>query len=466
MNSSLKNAILMLAPIGILGATAFLLKNRKPAVFTVAGPFQTFVSHARAIPILPGEVQDGYDTKIEVELGARGAAPMWWQKGFGGYSSQESGQLVARRGEKLKILGAPYRSTPHLDSKTKKWRAIYLLKLAPLDAKSGEIRLRDRLQIENNSSKKVGKPLWFDVLVRKNGAKTSIPAVSRDPKLVLERWVLDEAAPVENFVPTGISNSAKWRLKLWFRKRGPLFDENGGVGDNLDVQDARGTKFQFWGNTTWGNVDEDAQMSVGADLASPSNSTDERRSFITHDFTYDAPNAAPKPPLWIVGEASWNKNWPLWVKIPFADKNGKILFSPRPPAPFKVVSVKSGVASAFDKKENGADTTVEILVQPTIKAKVWRWNGHFSQHVLDSKGKKYWEFAFKGGKQAVWPNFESLANGQIKVKYPLVLKTIPASAGTLKFHAHISANGSARVPIEVVVRSATSLLNSQNQLIK
>ena len=456
---------LLLAPIGILAGTAVLLQNQKPAVFKAAGPFQTSLGKVRFVTPFPAEVQDGYDTKIEVEIGARGAAPIWWQKGFGGYSGRGNGKLIAWRGAKskgqkskndqTKVVGIPFHWTPHRDAKSGRWRAIYLLKLAPIAAKAGEIRLRDRLQIEHQG-RKYGRPMWLDMRVRAAGASTAIPAVSRDPKIKLERWVLDEIPPVEDFDAASMTTGLKWRLKLWFRKRGPLVaGTDTSVGDNLKVRDARGEEFSFWGTTSW-DQPEEGQFQIGADPSgSDASENNPRQTSITHDFTYDDSSDTAKPPLRIQGEASWNKNWPLWIQIPFADKNGKILLSRLPKAPFKVVSAKVRSASKEEKTDSGADTTVEIRLQPLGNVKIWRWNGHFSQHVLDSKGKKHWEFAFKSGKSTSFPHFGD-EKAQIVVKYPLILGSIPISAGKLTFHTQISANGSARVPVSVVVRGAVT----------
>jgi hypothetical protein len=444
---------LLLAPIGILAGTAILLQNQKSAVFTSVGPFQTSLEKTRFVTPSPAEVQDGYDTKIEVEVGASGKAPIWWQKGFGGYYGQENGRLVARpvpkskNGQKLKVVGVPFGWSPHRDAESGKWKAIYLLKLAPIASNAGEIRLRDRVQIEYQRTK-YGRPMWLDMVVRPAGVSTAIPAVSRDPKIKLERWVLDESPPVENFGPNSVSPGQKWRLRLWFRKRGPMVKNDSGVNDNLKVRDSRGASFSFWGSTSWHET-EDWQFSYGADPFK----VNPRQALITHDFTYDDLSRTAKPPLRIEGEAGWNKNWPLWVQIPFTDKSGKVLLSQLPKAPFKVVSVQARPASKWETSYSGADSTVEVRLRPLGNGKVWRWNGHFSQHVFDSKGKKHWEFAFKTGKSTSFPNFGNV-NQQVIIKYPLILGSIPMSAGKLTFHAQISANGSARVPVSVVVRGA------------
>jgi hypothetical protein len=51
--STLKNTLLMVAPVAVLGGLGLLLKNREAAVFTVPGPFRVYIKKVRLVPIKP-----------------------------------------------------------------------------------------------------------------------------------------------------------------------------------------------------------------------------------------------------------------------------------------------------------------------------------------------------------------------------------------------------------------------------
>ena len=458
--SAVKNILLMLAPVALLGAMGLLLQKRDPAVFTVKEPFRIFVKQVRLVPVSPGEVRDGYDTKVEVELGARGRATPWWQKGFGGYSSTPEGQVVIKNGPSIRAVGVPWHTRPHIEDREKnpsRWVTSYLLKLAPVPADAGDVRLRHRIQVENSNTR-YGPPVWLDTIVRRNGTATQIPTVSRDPQLVLERWIIDEAPPVNRYQGAGKSD---WRLSLAFRKKGVLSEAiRHGVGDDLELRDASGKKQMLSGTTMW------PTNLHGSYTGGSQSDFDRRRSFIIHEFS-DRSAGTPglKPPVWIEGEASWNKNWPLWIKIPLRDAQGKILLTPRPAPAFRVFSTSVRAATKTEKtwSGNGTDTVVKVLLQasnPQANVSKWDWEGDFSQHVKDASERSYWTFPLNGGspKQPSSVSYETSHPSQrITLHYALALASIPKSAGALTFHAKISANGSRRVPVSVVVRPSSAV---------
>lgn len=146
----------MLAPVAVLGAFGYLLAARKPAVIVPTGPFQPFIRRVQVLPARPIDVFEGYDTRVVVELDARGQLPAWWTKGANSYHSGNSGQLVSVKGGKtasLKTTG--HYNSPHVDSSLKGWVTTYNLKLREVAPQSGQIRLRDTVKFTDDNDRTV-----------------------------------------------------------------------------------------------------------------------------------------------------------------------------------------------------------------------------------------------------------------------------------------------------------------------
>lgn len=450
-----REVLLMLAPVALLGGLGWMLRDRKPAVLTFnkPGPFAPFIKRVQILPARPIDVFDGYDTRVLVELDAHGAKPAWWNKGFGGYESGNAGQVVLGKNGQLKSLARqPYRQTPHLDNETKTWKAQYLLKLADIAPRAGQIRLRDSIKFINisTSSSKMMAALWLDAPIRAFGTASRTPLVSHQPKLSIEKFWLDEAPPVDSHGATG-----RWRTHWTLRKNISLAGEKNdysGVELRLHLVNKKGQKVgDMNGSSSSGPYDAENPLVLPT-------TPDPRRDFQTQDFALDKQaHVSRREPLWLQGEARWGDAWPLVIKIPIRDGAGQMLFAPRnATVPFRVVSVARVAPSSDEKSDVGADSMVSVVlqgVQPATDLSKWRWEAVYSQHLRDARGKLLWELSFKRGKSSISPSYTWGTNtNRIEIRYPLVLGSIPASRGKLVFEAQIAANRSVRVPVQVVVR--------------
>jgi hypothetical protein len=459
MKLSGREAGALLAPVALLAGLGWLLRDRKPAVVTFQkpGPFVAFIKRVQILPARPVDVFDGYDTRVLVEFGAKGQKPAWWIKGFGGYSSRNAGQLVRVKNGELRSLGRqPYRDTPHLDSQTQTWKAQYLLKLADIAPRVGQIRLRDKMEFRGlTTGSSLMKTIWLDAPVRAANTRTPIPRVSHAPGLILKGFSFESAAsPRAQGQSGGGGWKGGWRARWVFHKNGTpaeIAKSTSGLSFRVNIVNAHSETLaasrssQFLGE---GNSEEGRASSKPL-------KPDPHREIIIDNYGPTAP-PAPHEPLWLRGQVRCNDAWPLIIKIPIRDATGKMLFTPRnTPAPFRVLSVSLVAPSVHEKNDLGADSTVSVKVQavpPAADPAKWKWEADFSQHLRDAQGKLLWKMPFKNGQSSISPSYIWNAN-QAEVRYPLVLNLVPASAGKLVFEAQIAVNGSRRVPVKVVVRN-------------
>ncbi|BCM93785.1 hypothetical protein IAD21_05676 [Abditibacteriota bacterium] len=446
---SSRDTLLMLAPVGVLCAFAWLLRARKPADITPRGPFQPFVRRVQALPALPVEVFDGYDTRVIVEFDARGRLPTWWDKGFGGYSLRDGGQLVRVKGNTTASLKrGGYLSAPHLDSQSKRWISVYNLKLRDIAPRQGQIRLHDTVEFLDNRDKKLAN-LWLDTPIRANGVTTKIPLVSHVEGVRVESFSIDATPPIESH--DGIT---RWRVKWHLLKNIPRAGaENNHEGINMRVAIVNQKGEQVGSDYSTGySSRDDEQLQYKPD-------PDPRVNVVNQDYLLDTGviSTTAKEPLWLKGDIRTGDKWPMAIKIPLRDATGKMLFSPRTSTiPFHVVSVVKLAPSPEDVTDYGADCVVSVVLKAWNAAAdvaKWKWGADYSQHLRSASGKSFWELPSKSGKQPIglaygWDGDKS----RIELRYLLTLKSIPTTAGKLVFHADIAANKSRRVPVEVTVR--------------
>ncbi len=446
---SLRDTLLMLAPVAVLGIFGWLLSARKPAVIRPLGPFQPFIQRVQVLPSRPVDVFDGYDTRVIVEFGARGRLPSWWSSGGNSYSSGDGGQLVHVKGAFTASLGRRgYFDSPHRDFKSKNWVSTYYLKLRNISPRSGQIRLRDTLKFTDRTNK-VLTQLWLDAPVRADGVAAKFPAVSHDACVKIEKFSIDSTPPIESH--DGVE---RWRVKWTVLENIPRAGaENNSLGVNMNVDIVNGQRVQVGSE----GRSEFSSQDSGEIGFTPNN--EPRRNYITEDYSLGlgVTAAKPKEPLWLQGSIRFGDKWPLAVKIPLRDGAGKMLFTPRTATvPFRVVSVAKVVPTPDEVKNSGADAIVSVLLQAwnaSADVSKWQWETNYSQHVQSSQVGEFWEFPFTSGKAvmgltSIWRS----DNSCIELRYPMVLKSIPASAGKLAFHADVAAGGSRRVPVEVTLR--------------
>jgi hypothetical protein len=452
MKIATRDVMLLTAPAVVLCAVGFALQHNHSLVPRLNEPFRLTLHSSRFEPLTPYEVSEGYDTKVAVVLGHRGAAPAWWgkQSGYSGTTGGKWQLLFQSNGrtrpvrDKNRIPVQPFRWQAAYDNDSNRYSARYLFALRDVPA-GDEIRLRDRLSVEAQSTRTpLCPPVWVDVVARKKGQATSLPRVSRNSGLKLEHYEIDRTPPVvtQNQAP-------QWRVRVLLRrgKFEPPTPARQAVGAHFEVCDARGDYVSTYGSQETG----DSGLSSG-ELSS-------RQKVHQADFYFDPANPPPAGALWIKGRASLGTGWPLRMRFPFRDHNGRVRLTPRAQPAFLIVSASAVPPVTEGARQCGADALVKVVVQaigtPAKPMQKWEWQADYSQHVADASGKRYWIFPFKDGAQTAWPEFSS--SGQVKnqiiIYYALKLSHIPRTAGTLTFKAMISANGSQRVPVQAVVRA-------------
>jgi hypothetical protein len=444
MKSLNRELVWMVVPVLFLGGVGYLLRNRQPAVLMTPGPFEPYVKAWRSLPPHPANAADGYDTRIEVELAAHGKTPVWWGQNSAGRTGATRGKLVRRQGNKTAVLAIqPFGWSP-CRGDDGRWTVEYLLRRRDLNAIQGEIRLRDSVLFQPSTG------AWtptvpLDIPIRKPGERVSMPTVDWAPHLILERYTLDQVPPV---MTQGKGQRAT--LTLYFRKRGALqLAQKYSVSPQISVRDASGN--------SW---------TAGASMSSlyirgKGQERDPYRDGWQVDLHYQSiltpgPEVHPKLPLSLKIRANWNDYWPLQKLIPFKDAQGKIVCTPRLPAPFAVGETRVQRVSG---QRNGVDHVVRLPLVPhpgaTMPAGGWDTQGSYSQHLVDEHGREYWNLHYSNGAKPI-PSMKMPGNGFVEIDYPLAFNDIPASAGKLTFKAEVRTESSARVPINVVVRDGTS----------
>lgn len=437
----------MLVPVLILAGVGLVLRQRQAVVLQVGeDPFRLTVQGIRFEPLTPREVYDGYDTKVAVELGYKGKAPAWWGKQYR-YSSEETGTVVFESGPDSKLQRVrhkegywlwPNRTSPVYQKDKNRYTARYVMALRDIPNHDA-IRLRDRLAIEHTRQKPLCDPIWLDTVVRKRGQKTTLPQVSHDTGFKLERYQIEEVPPIKT-----LNQKPQWRLRLFFFKTGSS-TETELVNASVYLHDAHGNSFSYFG------VDQGESVELNSQ---------HRRDVVDVDINPHPDHLPRTGPLWLVGKMSCGDKWPLPIRIPYRDKSGRILTSVGMQPQFRVVSIKIARGDDEYVAETGPHTMVKVLVEsngkPLTSMAKWKWENEYSEHVVDAHGKRYWKFPFKGGASTAGLGHAYIQtpepSQQMEFHYYLNLSKIPKSAGRLTFKATISANGSKRVPVSVVVR--------------
>jgi hypothetical protein len=227
---STRETALLTLPVVFVGALGLWLSKRPAATLTFNQPFQLVVEKVTRETPSPREVSQGYDTKIGIVLTHRGPQPAWWgvQNGYSG----TYGQGVLFEKKSGRHITRPFYWEPAYDPKTKRYTARYLLSLVKVKS-DDELRLRDRIAPAATGLFQCA-PVKFDVLARKAGETTTVPVVSRDPRMALVGWTIATAPPSEH------NGGTHWlRVSPRFRPDAPS-NSNFSFQANFQVVDARG----------------------------------------------------------------------------------------------------------------------------------------------------------------------------------------------------------------------------------
>jgi hypothetical protein len=327
--------------------------------------------------------------------------------------------------------------------------ARYLTGVAKVPQHLGAIILEAQIAPVDNNDKPLCKPLRFQHALRKKGEIAQVPKVSKDPQIKLEKVVVDDMPLADK---KANNSSADTRLFFTFRYSGP---ESGRhfVSCQGEVFDEKGNPHPIGQGSSLGAFD-----GLGK--------TDPQLKRVTIDLELaKVPRSAGR--LVYKTEAYANNGWPLTFDIPLRDDKGRILKTLRTPAPFSIQNIVVRAADAEETKETGADVVVEanLLYKGQDAAQNMQWQGDFSPHLVDEKGKEYWTFKtpYPVGPQPMGAGIgytETPYNKRITMSYGVPLNQVPSTAKRLKFKAEISVGNSARVPFEVMLRDGGKTLYS------
>lgn len=158
------------------------------------------------VPLMPREVADGYDRKVEVVLNHSGPQPPWWNKqNSAAISYNKSDKLVLQRGKKSRSLAGPLYVPPYVwaplyNQKRERYIAHYLLRLAPLPVSDDDVVLKANLAVgmmDSSNAKPVSPVVPITFVVRRAGQTIKVPKVSRQTGLLIEQVLVMKFSAAE-----------------------------------------------------------------------------------------------------------------------------------------------------------------------------------------------------------------------------------------------------------------------------
>lgn len=459
----------MLLPCLGLALLAMALRNRPGAILVLdRGPFQLAIESVTREPVTAYEVSEGYDSSLKVVIGHKGGQmPAWWGAQNGAWGNNNGVRLMFEQNGKLRPVKEPAGKNrpllywrPAWDSKKERYVARILTHLSDVPALLERVVVQGNLAIQGQSSNvapPLSAPLWFSHVVRESGEIIKTPVVSRDPSDVrLEKAEVGRLPPIEAKTGSGINGLSQPDVRVRIQLLRAHKDNSGSATGNAHLKDEKGRDWDYGGSSSSGDI-PDAQL-----YADPLR---DRRQFLSYDCNlHQIPRSAGR--VWLTTSCSVNHAWPLEIKIPLRDAQGHILYTEIKPPPFIVESTQLRAADAQEKKDTNANTVLEVRLKylgslsPGRQAVELLWRADWSQHLIDEKGREYWKFIGPNNAQinTGLSGLEDMnglpRNHHVVIQYYLPLQQMPARLGRLKFHADIGLPGTARVPVDVVVRES------------
>ncbi len=452
----------MLLPCLGLALFAIVLRNRPGATLIIGGaPFQMVVESVRREPVTAYEVSQGYDSSLKIVIGHKSDEPLWWGQQSGGFGSSGGARVLFEHEGKLRPIKLPpnFKAEPQVfywrptwNNEKKHYVARILTHLSDVPARPGRVVVQANLAIQSNMSTPISAPLWFSHVVRNAGENIKAPVVSRETGLIIEKVEIGPVPPVEAKSGVSISPGADTRIRIVLLRARK--ENSGSAMGSADIIDEKGHNWNMNSGSSGGSEEASAD----------SDPLRKRREFLTYECDLkQIPLSSGR--VWLKTKYSSNNAWPLQIKIPLRDAQGRTLYttSALQPAPFVVESTKLRAADAQEKKVIGANTVLQVKLKysglSAQDAGDLPWRADWSQHLIDEKGKKYW--SFKGPNTLI----ASVTSGPARrpgappsreatILYYLPLQQMPARLGRLKFHADIGLPGTERVPVDVVVRES------------
>ena len=152
-------------------------------------PHRFYVEKIEFAPLIPYEVSRGYDTKVLVVLNHGGARPKWWNAQTGWVSKDLAGQLFEEDQKTRPQIAKRDVSTfdPSFDAERDRYVASYSLRLASLPRTSSALMLRSKIGVGLLDKKLESAVVPFEIEVRAPQQIVTVPPVSRQPAIRLDR---------------------------------------------------------------------------------------------------------------------------------------------------------------------------------------------------------------------------------------------------------------------------------------
>jgi hypothetical protein len=446
-----KELLWMIVPCLLLALFAIALRGRPGATLVLNEPFAVVVEKVEKETLEPGEVGDGWDTKLKITLNHKGPKPKWWGQPVYEAGSNYGARLFYDNDGKqsaIKMLppGNPLGDhmvwRPRWDEASQRYIARLLLPLAKVPPKDGSVKVQARFDFENNN-KQLCPPARLEQVVRRPGEIARVPQVSQNSHLRVENVAIGDAPPA-HLSANGYKADTRIVWKLRYDSKGE--DTTYLVSEDVLLYDEKGTFHT-------------PNYSEGGSVLSSEKTT----SSVVTDFDLKSiPRSAGA--LTLRGTLRIGSYWPLKINIPIRDKQGRVLKTPPAPAPFTIGAIQVQPLRAKDQKEYGADTAVSIAIRftgapPQGLTNPEQWQADWSPHLEDETGKKYRAFSTSrpGGPRRL--SFSTSYADSFRgseafhsVYYLIPLNQVPSRAKTVKFKTQIGFEHSEQLPVEVLLR--------------
>lgn len=440
-----KELFWMLAPCAFLVLMALWLRGRPGATLLLNEPFSVLVEKVEKEALNAREVSDGWDTKLKITLTHKGPTPQWWgqpvdDSGFNDgvrlFYDHKGKQSAVKAQQPTNLYSEDFLLwRPVWDQENQRYIARLLLPLAKVPLRPGSVKVQARIVFEKNNTP-LCPPGRLETIVRRPGEVVRVPTISKDSHLGIEKFIIEDVPPAQ-LKAEGYTADTRIEWKVRYYDTGENTTYSAGV--EVQLYDAHGATYS-------------PNYAGGEGGLSPQQST---TSAVADFDVKSIPRSAGA--LTLRGHIGIGSYWPLKVEIPIRDSLGRVLKTPQTPAPFTIGAITVRSADAEAKQER-SDLVVSIGIQfkhPPKNVSYTDWQADWSPHLVDETGKEYWTFKtpYPVGPQPLAFGTTYSTGSVHSIEYVIPLNQVPASAKIVKFKTQIGYEHSARVPVEVLLRS-------------
>lgn len=324
---SLKEVLLLLLPCLLLAAFALAMRNRGGNTLILNQPFALTMEKYELEPVTPLEVSHGYSAKLKVTLNHVGSTPAWWGKPSDDSGSGGGAILVYRNGKYSRAALLPpdfkWQTSilywhPRYDQNSDRYIGHFLIPLVKIPARKADVVLLSNVAIHDRNQKRLCQPIHIEAVLRKAGEPVKIPRVSTDSQLAVKRIQVVKSRPI-----TGDTDGIDTEIRVLLRYTGAIDNADEKLNKialgpikimnaNADHSGLTAMQFGAFPNFNHPDAPYTRTLTTGISLA-----------------------AFPKKlgALFYEAEYSYNNGWPLRVRIPLREANGRDLLTKNTLAP-------------------------------------------------------------------------------------------------------------------------------------